>query len=463
MAAPVVNSRSLFRNSAVTSGLVQRERLDDIAAKIADQTLPPGALPNPLRALEVSDKLLAARLVELGDLTRYQAEQLLQGRTRFNLSSYVITDFIGRGGMGDVFKAVHPLMGREVAVKVLTRARATPEAEANFHREIRLQAKLDHPNLVRAHDAGHDGNVYYLVVEFVPGTDLRRLVRNEKKLDMQQAATVIMQAAMALDHAHSQGLIHRDVKPGNLLVTPDGHTKVSDLGLAGFMHEGQNDPRAGKIVGTADYIAPEVFKSPNNVSPVSDIYSLGCTLYYAITGKVPYPGGTTREKLERHCNDQPLHPERFSESISEDFVEIIADMMEKDPAKRMQTAAECVERLSVWAKGSGPHGRSLRGAWSPPPLPSDAVKTDDTADFDLRDVDGSSGTSASGNSAGDETHSGGRDVTAPLPSLNGSDSAVYAAPRTPWAAVLIALAIAVPLAMTVGALVMWLFLRIAGN
>lgn len=447
----------------MTSGLVERERLDEVAAQIAAATLPPGTLPNPLRALEVSDKLLAEKFVALGEITRYQADQLLQGRTRFNLSSYVITDFIGKGGMGDVFKAVHPLMGREVAVKVLTRARATPEAEANFHREIRLQAKLDHPNLVRAHDAGHDGNVYYLVVEFVPGTDLRRLVRTQGKLDMQQAATVIMQAAMGLEHAHAQGLIHRDVKPGNLLVTPDGHTKVSDLGLAGFMHEGQNDPRAGKIVGTADYISPEVFKSPNLVTPVSDIYSLGCTLYYAATGKVPYPGGTTREKLERHCNDVPLHPQRFNESISEEFVEVIADMMEKDPAKRMQTAAECVERLSVWAKGSGPSGRSLRSRWSPPPLPSDSGEKQDTADFDLREAESSGATSSQGPFAGEETHSGGRDITAPLPAHGLSDSTVIAPIASTKAAVLIAVAIAAPLAMFAGAVMMWLFLKILGG
>ncbi len=456
MSAPVSStiSRSLFRNSAVASGLVTREKLDEIAAQLAAQAMPPGGTTTAPKPSDVSDKLLAEKLIALGLVTRYQGDQLLQGRTRFNLSSYVITDFIGRGGMGDVFKAVHPLMGREVAVKVLTRARATPEAEANFHREIRLQAKLDHPNLVRAHDAGHDGNVYYLVVEFVPGTDLRRLVRNEKKLDMQQAATVIMQAAMALEHAHSQGLIHRDVKPGNLLVTPDGHTKVSDLGLAGFMNEGQNDPRAGKIVGTADYIAPELYKSPSSVSPVSDIYSLGCTLYYAITGKVPYPGGSTREKLERHCNDVPLHPQRFNETISEEFVEVIADMMEKDPAKRMQTAAEAVERLSVWAKGVGPHPRTLRTTWSPPPLPGDVAVEQDTTDFELREVE---------SAGGEDTHSGVRDITAPLPTAMYADVAVHLAPRIPWAAVLIALAIAVPFSLAIGAGLMAISLWLIGR
>ena len=184
-----------------------------------------------------------------------------------------------------MFVAVHQIMHRQVAIKVLPRSKSTPEAIASFTREIQTQAKLDHRNLVRAYDAGHDGNVYFLVTEYVPGTDLRRLVRSQGRLTMAQGAAAISQAAMGLGYAHEQGLVHRDVKPGNLLVTPDGLVKVSDLGLAGFLHEGANDPRAGKIVGTADYLAPEMITDPKSVSPVSDLYALGCTLYYAVTGQ----------------------------------------------------------------------------------------------------------------------------------------------------------------------------------
>ena len=160
-------------------------------------------------------------------------------------------------------------------------------------------------NLVRAYDAGHDGNVYYLVTEYVPGTDLRRLVREHGPLETTQAASIIQQAAWGLQHAHDQGLVHRDVKPGNILVTPDGQAKVSDLGLVAVLDPLIVDPKAGKIVGTADYLSPEQIRSPRDVTSVSDIYSLGCTAYYAITGKVPYPGGSTREKARRHCEDTP--------------------------------------------------------------------------------------------------------------------------------------------------------------
>lgn len=446
------SSRSLFRSSAVLSGLLTKEQLETAIAELLAEPPPAGRGGAPAAA-DVRDSVLAEFLVEQGKITQYQAEQLLDGRTRFNLGSYVITDFIGRGGMGDVFKAEHNLMGREVAVKVLSRPRSTPEAEANFQREIRLQAKLDHPHLVRAYDAGHDGNVYYLVVEYVPGTDLRRLVRTQGKLDMQQAATVVMHAAEGLAHAHRQGLIHRDVKPGNLLVTPQGHTKVSDLGLAGFMDEGRNDPRAGKIVGTADYISPEVFKTPNDVSTLSDIYSLGCTLYYAVTGKVPYPGGTTREKLERHCHDTPWHPKRINESVSEEFVEVIADMMEKEPAERIQTAEEVAERLAVWARGDGPVPSRLRSNWAPPPLPVDGDESPDSADMESDQPSG--GSQGTLPLTGQDTQT----PAFPPPPTHASGSGTLSR-FTPWPYVIITAAIAVPISLCVGALIMWLFLSL---
>jgi serine/threonine protein kinase len=144
--------------------------------------------------------------------------------------------------------------------------------------------------------------------------------------------------------------VHRDVKPGNLLVTPEGKTKVSDLGLASFLGvDDPEDPRAGRIVGTADYLSPEHITSPANLSAASDIYSLGCTLYYAVTGKVPFPGGTTRDKARRHCEETPLNPRRFHLELTDEFIDVVAAMMEKDPRRRIQSAAQVVERLAPWA------------------------------------------------------------------------------------------------------------------
>ena len=336
----------------MASGLVSQADLDAAIAQFqatrtnADHRGPDGEV---VQDGHPTDEQLADQLVAAGRLSRFQATQLLTGNTKFNLGPYRIVDALGQGGMGQVFRAEHAIMGRTVAVKVLPKSKSTPEAIAYFTREIRAQAALDHENLVRALDAGHDGNVYFLVCEYVPGADLRRYLRDRGPLGMAEAATIITQAAKGLEHAHQNGLIHRDVKPANLLVTPEGHTKVSDLGLVGSLSDADKDPRAGKVVGTADYLAPEQLRSPRSVTPASDIYSLGCTLYYAVTGKVPYPGGNVREKIRRHCEDTPLHPRLLNPSLSEAFVEVIAAMMEKDPANRISSAAEVVERLKPWA------------------------------------------------------------------------------------------------------------------
>ena len=344
-----LSTKTQFQVSALASGLITPADLEQAHAAVR------AANPQISGGTEEIDRLLASKLVETGHLTPYQAESLRRGNRKLHLGVYRVTDCIGQGGMGTVFKAEHGMMARTVAVKVLPRSKSTPDAIANFSREIRAQAQLDHENLVRAYDAGHDGNVYYLVTEYVPGTDLRKYVRERGALNMGEAATIISQAAKGLEHAHNRGLIHRDVKPGNLLVTPEGHTKVSDLGLAGSLNADE-DPRAGKIVGTPDYLSPEQIMTPREVTTTSDIYSLGCTLYYAVTGKVPYPGGTTREKAKRHCEDMPINPRHFNPDLTDEFIEIIADMMEKDPKNRIQTAGEVVRRLAKWAGESVPAG-----------------------------------------------------------------------------------------------------------
>lgn len=361
-------TESLLCASAMASGLVNSQQLD-YCLRVARHRQTQQGLPadSPL-----PDRLLADILIEQEILTTYQADQLLAGRTKLNLGPYWITDWIGQGGMGQVFKAVHQLMGRESAVKVLPRARATQESRNSFAREIRMQAKLDCDYLVRAFDAGQDGNVHYLVTEYVPGMDLRRLVKSRGALPIQQAAKIIMQAALGLEYAHGKGLVHRDVKPGNILVTPSGDAKVSDVGLAGFVQDLMDDPRAGKIVGTTDYLSPEQIRTPLEIQPASDIYSLGCTLYYAVCGKVPFPGGDTASKMRRHIEETPWHPRKFAFDITEDFVDIIADMMEKDPTKRITSAAEVASRLEPWAGETISVGTvsMARSPWMAPPPPS---------------------------------------------------------------------------------------------
>jgi serine/threonine protein kinase len=167
---------------------------------------------------------------------------------------------------------------------------------------------------------------------------------------MPAAASIVSQVAAGLEHAHQQGLVHRDVKPGNILVTPDGHAKLSDLGLAGPLLGGaEKDPRFGKIVGTADYLSPDHIQSPWTPAPAWDIYSLGCTAYYAVTGKVPFPGGSTAEKAHAHRHLKPLDPRVLNPNVSTEFADVLAQMMAKRAEERTPRAAAVIEQLRPWA------------------------------------------------------------------------------------------------------------------
>ena len=452
-----------FRNAALISGLVTREQFAQLTeSMIAERGLAPGT--------EIPADEIAAKLVEAGIVTAYQADQLRAGRNKLNLGPYVITDFIAQGGMGQVFKAVHKMMGRECAVKVLPRSLASDDRIANFTREIRTQAQLDHPHLVRAYDAGHDGKVHYLVTEYVPGTDLRRLVRSRGPLPMQLAASIISQAAMGLEYAHNRDLIHRDVKPGNILVTPDGVAKVSDLGLSFSATDTNSDNRLNKIVGTPDYLSPEQIKSPREITRASDIYSLGCTLYYAICGKVPFPGGSASDKARRHLDETPWHPRRFNPEISEEFVEIIGDMMEKLPEKRIQSAQEVVARLELWAGEASPiPAQFLTNArWAAPPLPTSREVELERPDFvpiDVEDFDSRSQESPSQLSQGTDPLASGRHDTIAIYSTRGRRNAPpFSLDNDPeeWSrsmCVALALAIGIPISMLLGALLAFLALH----
>jgi serine/threonine protein kinase len=384
-------SESVFRNAALVSGLVSPQQLEDAIAGLSA----PGS-GSKIAAEPITDELLGQRLVELGYLNRWQVEQLKEGRTKFTLGPYRIVNAIGQGGMGHVFKAEHKLLGRVEAIKVLPKSKSTPEAVAAFQREIRAQAQLDHPNLVRITYADFEGETYFFVTEYVPGTDLRKLVRRNGPLPYVEAARIISQAAEGLHYAHRRGLVHRDVKPGNLLVTPDGQTKITDLGLAWFLMEeivgNKPSEKATTLVGTADYLAPETIRQPDKILPVSDVYALGCTLYYAVTGKVPFPGGSTADKIRRHLHETPLNPLHFSPDLPESFCDAIAAMMDKNPNTRTPTAAAVVELLRPWREErpdrSPADAADQKGEATPhggaPPVPPELHET---ASFVLDDAE----------------------------------------------------------------------------
>lgn len=367
--------RPRFRETALASGLV-----DEAQVAAAEKWLA-GRLDESSCAAADWDQSVADRLVQDKLLTPFQAREILAGRRRFRLGQYTVLDEVARGGMGQVFKAEHAMMGREVAVKVLPRAKSTPESEAAFRREMRMLGRLDHENLVRAYDAGYDAMVYYLVTELVPGLDLKRQVSKHGPLDEVLAASVISQAARGLAYAHEQGLVHRDVKPGNILVLPDGRVKVLDLGLAGSQIE-EESSRLGRVVGTMDYIAPEQIRMPDDVGPAADVYALGCTLYFAVTGQVPFPGGTRREKMQRHLSATPVSVRELAPKLNAEFCRVIESMMAKNPAQRIKSAGEVVERLRPWTPAvpqvmprRGDAARPERMTTEPPPLPTDQPRS----------------------------------------------------------------------------------------
>ena len=363
-----------FRETALASGLLQPGQVE--AAEREVRLILDEAASEPV----AWDQAVADKLVAQGLLTKFQAREMLVGRRRFRLGQYTVLDELGRGGMGQVFRAEHAMMGREVALKVLPRAKSTPEYEAAFQREIRVLARLDHEHLVRALDAGHDAKVYYLVTELVPGLDLRRQVLKYGPLDELAAASVITQAAQGLAYSHEQGLVHRDVKPGNLLVTQEGRVKVLDLGLAGSMLDAQSTS-TGRVVGTMDYMAPEQIRSPDTVGPAADVYGLGCTLYFALTGQVPFPGGTRKEKAQRQLTETPTPLAQIAPHIDAELRRVVEDMMKKSPAERIGSAQEVVQRLLPWTPRSavpmprtpvvaGDPRPAEAGRPLPPPLPA---------------------------------------------------------------------------------------------
>jgi serine/threonine protein kinase len=254
--------------------------------------------------------------------------------------------------MGLVFLAEHEFMGRKVAIKVLPRKKVTEQSEDAFRREIRMLGRLDHTNLVRGIDAGFDGNVFYMVTEFIDGLDLNRLVKKYGCLTDDVAASIISQAARALGYAHENKIIHRDVKPGNIFVGFDGCVKLLDLGLARSEADGEASSFSG-VVGTIDYISPEQLnkESAGSVGASADIYSLGCTLYYLITGEPPYPGGNRGDKARRHLDSNSISKDEIQKNAkrsSPGFCDVLYGMLLKEPGDRYQSMDEVIDSLSNW-------------------------------------------------------------------------------------------------------------------
>jgi serine/threonine protein kinase len=331
------------------SELVDRDQLNRVLLALKEE-----ARGEPINDTE----FVASRLVDAGLVTRWQADRLLEGRYKgFFLEKYKLLGHLGTGGMSSVYLAEHVLMHRRVAIKVLPKGRVHSSSYlARFRREAEAIAALDHRNVVRAYDIGNVNDIHYLVMEYVEGQDLQNLVKEKGVLDYARAADFIRQAAEGLEHAHRAGLIHRDIKPANLLLDRHNVVKVLDLGLARFTGEDQASLTVAfdeNVLGTADYLAPEQAIDSHGVDARADIYSLGCSLYYLLTGNPPFPDGTLPQRLMMHQKSPPPDIRDRRPDAPEDLIEICLKMMAKKPSARYQSAQEVADVMADWLRAHG--------------------------------------------------------------------------------------------------------------
>jgi serine/threonine protein kinase len=302
---------------------------------------------------------LGRALVSAGRLTAYQAGAICQGKAKgLVIGRYAVLDKLGVGGMGMVFKAQHRRLKQVVALKILPPSLTrNPELVQRFHREAEMVAKLNHPNIVRAIDADDAGGTHFLVMEFVEGTNLSKLVRNRGVLSPAKALETMIQAAQGLAVAHEGGIIHRDIKPSNLMIDATGVVKILDLGLARLTGEDSPDGDAltlsGSLMGTVDYMSPEQAFDPRLADARSDIYSLGCTLYFLLTAAEPFRAPSLMQRLLAH-RDQPAPSVRQRRpDVSVALERLFHKMVAKDPKDRPSSMAELIEQFGACKAAAG--------------------------------------------------------------------------------------------------------------
>ncbi len=340
-----VSTINTFVSLLRKSGLAEASKIDDVVASFDD-------LEAPISD-EVTNAFLDANLI-----TTWHLKQLLKGKHRgFFLESYKLLNELGKGGMSSVYLAEHTNMHLPVAIKVLPVSRVKEKSYLErFKREAKASFKLRHDNIAGATNLGLDGKQWFIVLDYIEGEDLHQKVKRTGPLPVRDAVEFIRQAACGLQYAHEQGIVHRDVKPANLILDIKGTIKLLDLGLA---LDGDDDEEGGltkahdeKVLGTADYLAPEQSKNSHSADPRSDIYALGCTLYYLIVGRAPFARGSVIERIKAHWNEPAPNPldelEKPPADLDSALIDLYFRMMEKHPDARPQTAGEVSEQLDAW-------------------------------------------------------------------------------------------------------------------
>ena len=304
--------------------------------------------------------------VSQGSLTHFQVVKLTQGTHQgLVLGPYQILSPLGRGGMGTVYLARDTRSEPErnhspvlVALKVLAAKRAREEERtlARFLREMELARVVDHPHVTKTFETGTVDGVHFIAMEYIRGVSLRRQITDRGPLAVPRAARFFSEVCDGLQNAHLKGLIHRDLKPSNMMVTPNGHAKILDMGLAFLADEElPADIKIvggeGYVVGTMDYIAPEQIDNPTAIDGRADLYALGCSMYMALTGRPPFPGGTSIEKMRRHRNAHADPITDHNPTVPADFARIVGRLMEKNPADRYASARHVRKALAPWIAG----------------------------------------------------------------------------------------------------------------
>lgn len=296
-------------------------------------------------------------LVDQQLITKWHCKKLLSGRYRgFFLGDYKLLEHLGSGGMSSVYLAEHCDGGQKRAIKVLPRSRVGDRSYLDrFRSEHEATARLNHTNIVKAYGIGQDLDTYFIVMEFIEGDNLREVVRKNGPLPIPQAVRYAAHTARALHYAHQQGIIHRDIKPGNILITNNQEAKLLDLGLALSATDNESITRKydEKILGTADYLSPEQALDSHNVDHRTDIYSLGCTLYFMLAGQPPFPKGTLVQRLVMHQSRYPADIAKKRPDCPEEIKQICERMLRKKPDSRYSDCGVVFEELSRWLASKG--------------------------------------------------------------------------------------------------------------
>ncbi|HYE01595.1 MAG TPA: serine/threonine-protein kinase [Phycisphaerales bacterium] len=313
-----------------------------------------------LLAQEESQKSLGDLLVANEYITRRQLGRLRAiveaERSGQQIPGYKILGKLGAGAMAAVYKGRQLSLDRLVAIKVLPRKfSSNQQFIERFYAEGRAAAQLNHPNIVQAYDVGQSGEFHYFVMEYVEGRTVYDDIVKHKRYAEREAIDIVIQIAEALQHAHSRGLIHRDVKPKNVMITPEGVAKLADMGLARAISDKEAaEAEAGKAFGTPYYISPEQIRGEKDIGPPADIYSLGATLYHMVTGNVPFDGKSPTNVMHKHLKAELIPPDHVNPRLSAGISEVIEMMMAKDPRARYQRASDLLTDLRAVREGKHP-------------------------------------------------------------------------------------------------------------